>query len=125
METNRILNADYLDILFEGRNKDYGSYKMRKQYNKRVLFAGAISILFISGLFVSLFIKSNENVAEKIPQVIVEIADIHQPTLDEVKAPIPAPPTVSPPLLKTMNKVTPPVIKENDQVKEIDQPKEI
>ena len=37
MEANKILNADFLDILFEGRNKEYGAYELRKAYNKRMM----------------------------------------------------------------------------------------
>lgn len=30
MDVNKILKSDYLDILFEGRNKNYGGYEDRK-----------------------------------------------------------------------------------------------
>jgi len=36
MEANSILYTDMLDILFEGRNKEYGAYELRKTYNKRI-----------------------------------------------------------------------------------------
>jgi len=36
MDTNKILNSDYIDIIFEGRNKKYGGYELRKNYSKRV-----------------------------------------------------------------------------------------
>jgi len=36
METNKILSADVLDIIFDGRNKDYGAYELRKTYNRRI-----------------------------------------------------------------------------------------
>ena len=34
MEANKILSADLLDIVFEGRNKEYGAYALRKTYAK-------------------------------------------------------------------------------------------
>ena len=34
MEANKIMSADILDILFEGRNKEYGAYELRKSYNR-------------------------------------------------------------------------------------------
>ena len=37
MDVNKILNADILDIIFEGRNKEYGAYELRKTYNKRLI----------------------------------------------------------------------------------------
>src|ERR1700730_6288647 len=36
MEKDKILSADFLDILFDGRNKDYGAYDLRRNYNKRI-----------------------------------------------------------------------------------------
>lgn len=39
MDVNKILNADILDIIFDGRNKDYGAYDLRKSYNRRLKIA--------------------------------------------------------------------------------------
>ena len=39
MEANKILSADILDIIFEGRNKEYGAYELRKTYNRRLIIA--------------------------------------------------------------------------------------
>ena len=36
MEPNQIKDAHILDILFEGRNKEYGAYELRKTYNQRM-----------------------------------------------------------------------------------------
>src|SRR6201986_576292 len=36
MEINKILNADILDIIIEGKNKEYGAYDLRKTYNRRL-----------------------------------------------------------------------------------------
>jgi len=125
MDINKILTADYLDILFEGRNKKYGSYELRKQYKKRVLTAGFISILVIGGLFASLLIKPKEKPVENIPPV-VHVADLMQPPpLDEKKPPPPPPPVAPPPPLKSAVKFTPPVIKKNEEVKEADKPQPI
>lgn len=53
MEKMQILQAELLDLLFEGRNKHYGAYDLRKNYNKRMEYAlmGTILIclLFIVG----------------------------------------------------------------------------
>ena len=37
MEPNQIKEAHILDILFDGRNKEYGAYELRKTYNRRML----------------------------------------------------------------------------------------
>ena len=51
MEVNKILSADILDIIFEGRNKDYGAYDLRKTYNKRLTAALVTTAVLIALLF--------------------------------------------------------------------------
>ena len=51
METNKILSADILDLLFEGKNKEYGAYELRKTYNARLVRA----ILGMTGVVILLF----------------------------------------------------------------------
>jgi len=46
MERNALLQADYLDILFDRRNKIYGGYELRKHYPQRI--KKAISAVLIS-----------------------------------------------------------------------------
>ena len=36
MESNKILTADLLDLIFDDRNKDYGAYELRKTYDRRI-----------------------------------------------------------------------------------------
>lgn len=49
MEAAKILSANFLDVLFEDLNKEYGAYELRKTYNKRITLSLLIT-LFI-GLF--------------------------------------------------------------------------
>jgi protein TonB len=58
METSKILNADFLDIIFDGKNKDYGAYDLRKSYNRRLSKALAVMgsicmVFFLTTLFAS------------------------------------------------------------------------
>lgn len=53
MESNKILKADVLDIIFEHQNKQYGAYELRKNYHKRAriaLMAAATFAIVISGI---------------------------------------------------------------------------
>ncbi len=43
MDTNKILSADILDLIFDDRNKEYGAYELRKTYSKRVTKALVIT----------------------------------------------------------------------------------
>ncbi|MBM3415482.1 MAG: hypothetical protein FJY20_03345 [Bacteroidetes bacterium] len=45
MQTNQILSAPLIDIIFDGRNKDYGAYELRKAYEKRIRKALLITLL--------------------------------------------------------------------------------
>ena len=47
METNSILSANILDILFEGRNKEYGAYDLRKTYGRRIISSLTITVITI------------------------------------------------------------------------------
>ncbi len=44
METSKILDADVLDIIFDGRNKQYGAYDLRKTYKRRLVKAMGIML---------------------------------------------------------------------------------
>ncbi len=55
MTSNEILKADMLDILFDNRNKQYGAYTLRKNYNSRLSMALGISLTTI--LFVFFLMK--------------------------------------------------------------------
>jgi protein TonB len=120
MDINKILNADYLDILFEGRNKQYGGYELRKKYKRRATIAGLISVLTIGGAFGSLLIKKHEAPIAELPS-IKDVKLAEPPPVDPKKPP-PPPPVQPPPPVKPTVKFTPPVIKKNEEVKEDEKP---
>ena len=59
MEVNKILSADVLDLIFEGKNKEYGAYELRKTYNKRLTTA-LIGMLLLVGLLLLGYFISNK-----------------------------------------------------------------
>src|SRR6476620_5369551 len=117
MEPNKILQADILDLVFEGRNKDYGAYDLRKTYNKRILTALIITfgvgILIVLASFVSKQFASTEK-AQVVRDVVIEnVAEKEKPP-----PPPPPPPKTPPPPKVEMAKFTPPVIKKDEEVKQ-------
>jgi periplasmic protein TonB len=52
MTNNELLHASLLDIVFDNRNKEYGAYALRKEYNQRLLVSLGVGISLI--LFVVL-----------------------------------------------------------------------
>lgn len=43
MESGKILQSDYLDLIYDNRNKAYGGYELRKHYNRRAVKALSIT----------------------------------------------------------------------------------
>jgi len=51
MDTNKILQANLLDLVFDGRNKDYGAYELRATYPERIKKSLIIIITFAGLVF--------------------------------------------------------------------------
>ena len=65
MEAHQILQSRFLDILFDGKNKLYGAYDLRKTYNQRITKA-LLSTLVFTGLLTIGLIINKRFVKEKI-----------------------------------------------------------
>lgn len=123
MDANKILSADFLDIVFEGRNKEYGAYQLRKSYNKRLISALIVTAAVLLLLFLG---KALANVFDKGTGAMVVEKEVN---LEEVKQPekkpdpvIPPPPKMPDPPKIEMAKFTPPLIVPDKEVKEDEKP---
>ena len=116
MEANKILSADFLDLLFENRNKDYGAYALRKTYNRRLLRAliitASIALLAFLGSVLASTINKNTGKVKFNP---VTIQQIKQDEEKKVEQPPPPPKPPDPPKVE-MKQFTPPVIKKDEEV---------
>lgn len=95
MDKNQLLTASVLDIIFEGRNKEYGAYCLRRDYNKRLKTAMLSTGLLLS---VAIFIYSFRETRETIiftPSTIP--VDIKPESIEEKPEAIPPPKPVEPP----------------------------
>jgi len=123
MDINKILTADILDLIFEGRFKEYGAYELRKTYNDRLKKAliGMISVTLILG-GVAIWSNSVKKAKTDIVVTDVSLTDVAQ----EKKPPPPAPPPPKqePPKVE-MAKFTPPKIVKDEEVKKEDEVKEV
>ena len=125
MEANKILDADILDILFEGKNKAYGAYQLRKTYNSRMAKAmiatgGLLLLIFLSSLLVTALnstAKADLNVTD------TEMKSVK----DEPPPPPPPPPPPTPPPPPEIKQIqfTPPKIVKDEEVKKDEVIKEI
>ncbi|OYU54197.1 MAG: energy transducer TonB [Chitinophagaceae bacterium BSSC1] len=90
MEKMQILQAELLDLLFEGRNKNYGAYDLRKNYNKRMEYAlmgtFVICLLFIVG---NLFANRNRTIIQEQPMIDVVLDGYKEKEKDKILPPPP------------------------------------
>jgi periplasmic protein TonB len=68
MNSNYYLSRTFNDVIFSNRNKLYGAYKLRRNYDKNIIVAFLIAVTLFSFSMVTLLIKSlliTENVIVK------------------------------------------------------------
>jgi len=119
MEVNKILDADILDIIFDGKNKEYGAYDLRKTYNHRITYAlvGTFLIclsIYLISIVATTFKKDTKN------EIIVQDVSLEDMKKQEKKPdipPPPPPPKQEPPKVE-ITKFTPPKIVKDEEVKE-------
>ncbi len=123
MEANKIVNADFLDILFEGRNKEYGAYELRKTYNRRILIAIGVMVAVCILVFLSqILANDNDDDKNKIIVQDMQLEDIKKEP--EKKPELPPPPPKQEPPKVEITKFTPPKIVKDEEVKEPPPPQE-
>jgi len=116
MEHEKILTADWDDMVFEGRNKEYGAYDLRKRYSKHVNTALAVTVAGVLLAFSIPYIKALFDKAEaKKPIAVVDVTKLAAPPPLDKTLPPPPPPDLPPPPPKTI-KFTPPVVKPDEEV---------
>ena len=125
MDINKILTADILDLVFEGRNKEYGAYDLRRTYDKRIK-AGLFGMIAITALFAIGSILSNSMKSAKTEVIAVDLSleNVNQEEKKPEPPPPPPPPKQEPPKVEVA-KFTPPKIVKDEEVKEEDEIKEV
>lgn len=126
MEKEKILKSDVLDIIFDGRNKEYGAYQLRKSYNGRITIAliGTVAICVITILSSVIASATKKNDKTEIFVQDMELQDVKQEEKKPEPPPPPPPPAPEPPKVE-ITKFTPPKIVKDEEVKEEDEIKEV
>ncbi|MBO9571368.1 MAG: TonB family protein [Chitinophagaceae bacterium] len=125
MEANKILTADILDIVFEGRNKEYGAYELRRSYGKRLLIAVASMFGLFLLLFIGYLVASNIHTTDNSKAVVVQEVQLEEIKQEKEEPPPPPPPAPPPPPKVEVARFTPPVIVKDEEVKEDEKPPEV
>ncbi len=128
MDANKILSADFLDILFDGKNKEYGAYELRKAYNRRLTTAlvitGSVLLLFFLGSVLANVLGKNKNENLDVVQEVI-LEEVKAPEKKPEVPPPPPPPKMPEPPKIEMAKFTPPKIVKDEEVKEDEKPPEV
>jgi periplasmic protein TonB len=120
MEPQKVLSTDLLDIIFEGRNKQYGAYYLRRIYEEHVLRAllvgGSLILLGFAAPFIYKGITSALTPAQQKTEV--SMTDIELPVDAPPPPPPPPPPNEPPPPPKNTIQYVPPKVEEDKKVVE-------
>lgn len=114
MEANQILKSHILDIVFEGKNKLYGAYELRKTYNGRLIKALASTALILVVLFVGTVLAGSSPSKKSLLSVGPEVK------LTQIEEDLPKPPVeiIPPKPIEIPNQVRhlKPIVVKDDKV---------
>jgi len=115
---NDPVNRDRADLVFENRNKEYGAYQIRRNYEKQVVIAlltavSAIALAVIIPVIISYL--SHVNFGKK-DKMVEEITLAEPPPIDKTAPP--PPPVIPPPPVQQTIKFTPPKVVKDEEVEE-------
>ena len=120
-----LISNEWTDLVFEGRNKAYGAYKLRKGTTKRniwsIIIVALASVLLYLGLQLHRMVEANRQVENT---QAVELSALEQKKKEakvEKKEQIKVEPEKVVEKVKSSVKFTAPVIKKDNEVKEEDE----
>ena len=116
-----LISSDWVDLVFEGRNKAYGAYRLRKSTTKRNILAMVAVVLLLIVAFIILTVKNfvDEQRAKVAMTQVAELTNYKQPEKEaEVKQKkVEVEPERVVERVKSSIKFTAPVIKKDEEVK--------
>lgn len=116
-----LISSDWVDLVFEGRNKAYGAYRLRKSTTKRNILAMVAVVLLLIVSFIILTVKNfvDEQRAKVAMTQVAELTNYDQPKKKaEVKQKkVEVEPERVVERVKSSIKFTAPVIKKDEEVK--------
>ncbi len=124
MEISTILTADILDIIFEGKNKSYGAYELRKTYRRRLTIAITVMLSLVLLLIAGYLLAKNKKEYNATTVVLPPDTKLEnvKPPKEEVLPP-PPPKQLDPPKQLETKIFTKPIIAQ--EVPEDERPPEI
>ncbi|OQP51099.1 energy transducer TonB [Niastella yeongjuensis] len=122
MESSTILTADVLDILFDGRNKDYGAYDLRRTYGKRLTVSITVMLSATCMCFIGFAFAGKKEATD--PTFITKDVVLESVKTPEKPVELPPPPMKPPaaPAPVKMIRSTTPVLVSDDKIPESEVP---
>ena len=120
-----LISLEWTDLVFEGRNQDYGAYQLRKGTSKRNIWSIIIVALAAALLFLGLTIQHIAKPDQTVANIqAIELCNLRNKTKEpkvEKKDPVKVEPERMIEKVKSSVKFTAPVIKKDNLVKEEDE----
>jgi periplasmic protein TonB len=115
-----IFKKEWTDVIFRGRNKEYGAYELRQQNAKSTNLALIIgSAVFVFILSINTIVNAIEGFIPKAPEVVklTDVKLLPPPPVDQTKKPPPPPPEPPKPKVDQI-KFPPPIVRPDNEAKE-------
>jgi len=111
MNDNKRTVASFDDLIFQGRNRDYGAYQLRKRYRSVVISGTVLASLsaFLIVLLPYLFTPSNDKILSGGSRYVLVNMENLEPPQEEIYVP-PAPPPPEEEKIYESAKYVPPVV---------------
>ena len=122
-----LISAEWTNLVFEGRNQDYGAYQLRKDTSKRniwsIIIVALAAVLLYLGLTLHRMAEANRTVENTQAIQLANLENKKKEAKVEKKEQIKVDPEKSVERVKSSVKFTGPVIKKDNLVKEEDESK--
>lgn len=115
----KLNSTEWCDMIFEGKNKNYGAYALRKTSSKRHVWALVVSLVTVAAMVaIPSLIKAvqPEKIITSSGMGPVVIGGVDEPEIPEEEEIIPPTTTPPPPPIVDSRMFTPPVITANELV---------
>ena len=120
-----LISAEWTNLVFEGRNQDYGAYQLRKDTSKRniwsIIIVALAAVLLYLGLTLHRMAEANRTVENTQAIQLTNLENKKKEAKVEKKEQIKVEPEKTVERVKSSVKFTAPVIKKDNLVKEEDE----
>jgi protein TonB len=115
-------SAEWCDLIFNGKNKAYGAYKMREDSPKRHNIAVVLVIVIaLIGFSLPTLIKMATPKQKEVMTEVTTLSQLEEPEVKQEEMKRVEPVAPPPPALKSSIKFTAPVIKKDEEVRDEDE----